>query len=86
MFGQFEDDLYDNLYDTAIKISPAFSWQFWHFSKRSFNNEAGPSMFCQFEDDENFEEFYNLVREAVNTKYVTKLWTFSVGGGLNPIP
>jgi len=27
---------------------------------RSFNNEAGPSMFCQFEDDENFEEFYNL--------------------------
>ena len=28
---------------------------------RSFNAEAGPSMFCQFEDDESFEEFYNLV-------------------------
>ena len=39
----------------------AFFWQ-WHFSNRSFNNEAGPSMFCQFEDDENFEEFYNLVK------------------------
>ena len=28
---------------------------------RSFNAEAGPSMFCQFKDDESFEEFYNLV-------------------------
>jgi len=27
---------------------------------RSFNNDAGPSMFCKFEDDESFEEFYNL--------------------------
>ena len=30
-------------------------------SHRSFNNDAGPSMFCKFEDDESFEEFYNLV-------------------------
>ena len=29
--------------------------------RRSFSSEAGPSMFCQFEDNENFEEFYNLV-------------------------
>ena len=32
-----------------------------NLSHRSFNNDAGPSMFCKFEDDENFEEFYNLV-------------------------